>query len=63
MPEIMNQSATYYSPAEEENLKEKIEDMFLTLNVKAEVNTTLFQKFNWPDCANKTINIYKEQIK
>ncbi|OGF24068.1 hypothetical protein A3H09_03550 [Candidatus Falkowbacteria bacterium RIFCSPLOWO2_12_FULL_45_13] len=65
LPEILGQAAVFFNPADQADMKEKIEmvikDEKLRLEI-AERGYRQVKKYSWSDCVRKTLEVYNEVL-
>lgn len=66
LPEILGQAALYFNPADETDMKDKIEQALADEKLRAELINRGYEqvkKYSWKDCAEKTLAVYKKVLK
>lgn len=62
LPEILGEAALYFNPADEADMKHKIEQALSGEKLRAELIRRGYEqikKYSWRDCAEKTLEVYK----
>ncbi len=62
LPEILGAAALYFNPTDNMDIKYVIEKAMADKNLRADLRSRgyeLVKKYSWIDCANKTLEVYK----
>jgi glycosyltransferase involved in cell wall biosynthesis len=65
LPEVLGQAALYFNPADEKDMQEKIELVIKDEKLRQDLKNRgveQVKKYSWSDCAQKTLEIYKELL-
>lgn len=65
LPEILGESALYFNPDDETDIKHKIEQALANERLRAELIKRGYEqikKYSWRDCAEKTLEVYKGTV-
>jgi glycosyltransferase involved in cell wall biosynthesis len=66
LPEVLGDAAIYFNPANEQEMKEKIELVIKNENLRYDLikrGLKQVKKYSWRDCAEKTLEVYKKVLK
>lgn len=66
LPEVLGDAVLYFNPEDEADMKNKIERIITDENLRASLRSRGYEqikKYNWTDCAEKTLEVYREILK
>ncbi|MDP2708451.1 MAG: glycosyltransferase family 1 protein [bacterium] len=66
LPEILGQAALYFNPDDPEDMKNKILKIISDENLRADLRNrgqAQIKKYSWTECAEQTLEVYREILK